>query len=292
MPRASSATLVNALATLPNLSKADLFTFTTQGGTVYRWAAWDSNLKDINGNSFTSYRPWPTRGRWNLTNKMSVGSLQVKLAIDNTSFAGGANLKLQLHNGLFDGASCLLQYAYMTSPSVTTTLGSVDIFSGVVGSVQVTGGLASLTVKSKTNILDQFAPRHVYQVGCNHAFCDAGCTLNRVSFTTSYTVGTSPAPTASFIPWASAPSNPGRYLSGTVIIALTGEERTVAAADSTGLTLAYPLHSVPSTGDSFTAFEGCDKQFDDGVHIQDCTGRSNTVNHDGFKFVPPPSSAY
>jgi len=225
---------------------------------------------------------------------MVVGTLDVALLANNAAFEGGANIKAQLHNGLFDGAAVDLQYLYMTPPGVTSTFNAVDIFSGVVGAIQIVGGSAKIPVKSKVNILDQQASRHVYQTSCNHAFCDAGCTLSRVSYTASYTVGSSPAPTTSFIPWSSAPSNPGRYLSGTVTIAATGEERTVAKVDSAGLTLAYPLSVTPAVGDSFTAFEGCDKTHN-GINgagsVQSCTARSNTAHYDEFEFTPPPSTA-
>ena len=33
---------------------------------------------------------------------------------------------------------------------------------------------------------------------------------------------------------------------------------TIKEADSTGLTLIYPLPNVPAAGDAFTAAQGCD----------------------------------
>jgi uncharacterized phage protein (TIGR02218 family) len=291
-----------ALAGPAEIFRADLFTFTLQNGIVYRWTSWQTDIADnwpagTGLLTFASSKPWLGRGKWNVRNTMVVGTLDVTLLANNAAFEGGANIKAQLHNGLFDGAAVDLQYLYMTTPGVTSTFNPVDIFTGVVGAIQIVGGSAKITVKSKVNILDQQTPRHVYQTGCNHAFCDAGCTLSRISYTASYTVGSSPAPSRTLIPWSSAPSNPGRYLSGTVTFtsgAADGEETTIAKADSTGLTLAYPLCASPAAGDSFTAFEGCDKTYN-GVNgagsVQSCTVRSNTAHYDGFEFTPPPSAA-
>jgi uncharacterized phage protein (TIGR02218 family) len=298
MPRSASAALISALATRPELLRADLFTFTLQSGAVYRWTSWATDISDPNGNYFTSAQPWLNRGKWNLTNKMSVPSLTVNLMADNTGFAGGAQIKQQIQNGLFDGATCLLQHAFMATPGVTATFGTLNIFSGVVGAISVEGGLAKITVKGKNNLLDQYAPRHVYQKGCNHAFCDAGCGLSRTSFTASYSVSSTPAPTRTFIPWTSAPATPGVYLGGTVTMtsgAAGGQSQTVAAVTSSGLTLAYPLSVAPSAGDTFSAFQGCDKTYNGvngGGSVQSCTAYNNTANIDDFPFVPPPGSAY
>jgi uncharacterized phage protein (TIGR02218 family) len=295
MPRAASPALILALASgYYDVSRADLFTFTLSDGvTTYNWTSWPADLVVL-GTTYTSHTPFLKRSKWNVVNKMQVPELDVELYADNTAFNGGANIKTQIHNGLFDGATFLLQTLFMPTPGDTTTFGPVSMFAGVVGGPTVEGNVVKLPIKGKNNLLDQNAPRSTYQVGCNHAFCDAGCTLLRATYTATYAVGTSPAPSNIFLPWASAPANPGRYLGGTVTVTsggAAGQRRTVAAVDSTGLWLAYPLYITPATGDAFTAFEGCDKTFNSGS-VQSCTARSNTQNYDGFEYVPPPNSAY
>lgn len=298
MSRTLSPALATALAGGVPLWRADLFDFTLIGGSVYRWTTWDSDLT-ASGHVYSSRfdvstgNPFIKRTKWNLTNTMAVPSLDVTLLALNGGFAGGANIKTQIHNGLFDGASVLLSTAFMSTPGNTSALGVVPVFSGYVGGVTIEGGQAKITVKGKNNNLDQYAPRHVYQVGCNHAFCDSGCTLNRVTFTTAYNVGTGPTP--SFVPWASSPSNPARYTSGTLTMtsgAASGQSRTIIQANASGLTLAYPLYELPAAGDSFTAFQGCDKSFNNAGSVQSCTAYANTNNYDGFPFVPPPGTAY
>ncbi len=284
--------LVLASGSVP-LWSADLFTFTLQDGiTVYRWTSWDSDLT-WSGNAFSSRKPWLSRGKFNVVNTMEIPTIDITLRALNDSFAGGADVKAQITNGLFDGASVLVERAFMTTPNDTATLGTILIFGGEVSTAEVIGNKATIKVKGKNNKLAMNAPRNVYQVGCIHAFCDAGCTLNRATFTTSYSVGTSP--TRAFIPWAgSPPGNATNYRLGSIRMTSgpsSGQWRTVQAADATGLTLAYPLYSQPAPGDTFDAFEGCDKSLDSGSG-QSCTDRANQQNWRAFPFVPPAETAF
>jgi hypothetical protein len=173
------------------------------------------------------------------------------------------------------------------------TNAGIRLMGGNVANIDLTGNVATINIKGKVNLLDQYAPRNLYQLGCEHAFCDAGCTLARSAFTTAYTVGT--APTRTFIPWSgTAPANATNYRFGTVTFTsgpCAGQARTVRAADSSGLTLIHPLVGTPVAGDDFTAFEGCDKFLDTGSR-QDCTARSNTQNWRAFPFVPPADTAF
>lgn len=269
------------------LWQADLFTFTLSDGTVYRWTSYSRDLTDGNGHIFSSKKPWLQRSKWNTTNTMEVPTLTVILRALNDSFAGGASIKAQIHNGLFDGATVLFERGFMPSENDLITLGSVTVFSGQVADINLDGLQAEINVKGLTNKLNVNVPRNVYQGTCTHTFCDGNCTLLRALFTTSYLVGLSP--TRSFIPWTSAPGTPGRYQLGTLKMTsgpASGQSRTIQAADATGITLAYPLYNTPAPGDAFTAFEGCDK-------LQTtCQGRSNDQNWRGFPYVPPAETAY
>jgi uncharacterized phage protein (TIGR02218 family) len=292
--RACSPALAAALADGGPLWAADLFVFTLADGvTQYHWTSWDRDLV-AEGVTYASRDPWLSCSGWSVTNTLEVTTSTITMAALNGAFNGGANLKTQIHNGLFDGASVLISEAYMTTPGDAGALGPLPVFGGKVGAIDLTGAEASLTVNSKVNDLAQNVPRNLYQIGCNHSFCDAGCTLNRAAFTAAFAVGSSPAPTSTFIPWASAPGDPVLYAGGWVAFtsgAASGSRRTVLAADSEGLTLAYPLYQAPAAGDAFTAFEGCDKTFNSGSG-QSCADRGNTQHYRGFEFVPPPNSSW
>ena len=286
--RPCSGSLALALQGNVELWSADLFTFTLQdGATIYRWTSWGSDLT-VGVYQYSSHNPWIKRSKWSVESTMSVPTMDVTLLALNDSFSGGSNIKLQIHNGLFDGASMILSRAYMLSPGATGSLGTIDLFGGTVGGIDLDGGKAVINCKGKNNLLDQNVPRNVYQIGCLHAFCDAGCTLNRVSFTTAYVVGATP--TRFFIPWSgAAPGNYALYKFGTIKFTSglnSGQTRNIVYADSSGITIAYPLYYTPSAGDGFTAFEGCDKT------LTRCQSLSNDQHYRGYPFVPPPDSAY
>lgn len=275
-----------------NVQRADLFDFTLADGvTAEHWTSWDSDLT-IGGTAYSSKNPWLTRSNWSVVNTLEVATLTLYLRALNGAFAGGAQIKQQIVQGLFDGAAFLFSRLYMPSPG-GASLGALPLFGGEVGAVDIVGTTATLTIKAKVNKLDQNVPRNLVQVGCNHAFCDPGCTLNRATFTSTHSVGASP--TATFIPWSgAAPGNAALLQNGTFALtsgAGAGQKRTIAKGDNTGLTLAYPLYIVPAPGDSFTGFQGCSKALSDGSG-QDCTAYANTQNFRGFPYVPPPNSAY
>lgn len=294
--RPASVALIGALKTGIPLVSADLFEFDlADGATKYYWTSWTSDLT-VDGNVYSSKRPWLNRSKWNVVNTMQVPQLQVKLFALNDSFGGGASIKAQIHAGIFAGASFLLSRAYMTPANAilgdTSAFGLVDLFGGLVGAIDLIGTMATITVKGKNNKLNQYGPRATYQTPCNHAFCDVGCTLNRATFTHAFIVGASPTPI--FVPWTVAPADPTKFIGGTMTLTSGGgdsQQRTIIGADATGVTLIYPLFEVPAPGDTFNGFEGCDKTFDSGS-TQSCTSRANTDNYDGFEFVPQPTSVY
>lgn len=292
--RVCSPALQLAFDTGAPIWMAELFTFVLFDGiTTYRWTSYTSDLT-VGGHVYSSRAPWLERTDWNCVNTMEVPQMVVTLRALNDGFAGGANIKKQIANGLFDGATIDMSQVYGPTPGDTTTYGTIDgVFGGKTGAARVIGTRADITCKGKNNDLDQFAPRNIYQIGCLHAFCDPGCTLNRVTFTTAYTMGASGL-TDQFIPWSGAPpGNYAQYTAGTFKAtsgAASGQSRTIVEGTASGLMLIYPLDDVPSAGDAFTAFQGCDKTKDSGSG-QSCTDYANTQHYRGFPYTPPPSSA-
>ena len=283
--------LVNAINARTIRYRAKAYTITLIGGTALNWTDFDTDLV-VGATTFLSKGQFLSKPAWKVSNTMEVPTLSLKLMSFQTAFNGGGALELQIHSGLFDGATFLMQECMMGADRNPNTLGLGPLFGGKIAGIDLDGVTATIGVKGKINDLDQYVPRNLYQTGCNHAFCDAGCTLSPASYTASFTMGGTPG--ASFIPWASAPGNATAYQNGTLVITsgpASGSRRTIAAASSGGLTLGYPLPFVPMAGNGFTAFQGCDKTLNSGSN-QSCTARSNTAHFRGFKDVPPPSTAY
>lgn len=255
------------------------------------WLDW--RLVGLTQQTWSSRAPWLKRSKLSIANTMQVPTLSVELLALDDSFAGGADIKAQITNGLFDGAQMTLVRQFFTSADGVLPDSGILLFGGPVGNIEPEGSGFIINVKGKSNQLNQYAPRNLYQLGCQHAFCDVGCTLSRASFTTPYTVGSSP--TRTFIPWSgSPPGNASNYRFGTITFtsgACAGQARTDRSGDSSGLTLIHPLNGTPTAGDGFTAFEGCDKALNSGSG-QDCTARSNTQNWRAFPFVPPADTAF
>ncbi len=276
--RACSDELAAALADKTiQLFVADFYKITLIDGTVYYWTNWDVDLT-WSGHTYTAMKL--KRGKWNLTNTMTVPSMDFTIYSAGEAFDGGKSIKWQVSNGLFDGAVILHSQAYMQYPP--TIIGVIDLNAWIAGAAEIDATSIQITLKGKNNRLNANAPRNLYQAGCMHAFCDAGCTLARSAKTTSHVVG-SGTPTQTFIPWDTVPSDFALYQYGTVKFvsgAASGQSMTITSATGAGLTLAYPLNEAPSIGDSFTAFKGCAKTKDA------CTAYSNLQHWRAFPFTP------
>lgn len=283
----------NELWELPALSRAELFAFTlADGSTVHRWTSWSSDIS-WGGHTWIGRGQKLQRSKWNVTNTMEVPELTVRMLSLNDDFNGGPSIKRQIRNGLFRGATFMLQDLYMPQPVDRTLWGTIDMFGGVVAGIAIEGAEATITIRGKNNLLDQYAPRAIYQAGCFNGFCDENCTLNKATYTASYAVGSSP--TGSFIPWASAPGAPALYIGGELTMtsgAAMGQSRDIVAADSSGLTLEYPLYDMPAAADTFDAVEGCNYQELSNGDGRSCADRGNSQNYFGFRNIAPPTTAY
>lgn len=290
---AATSALAIALASNVRLWEADTFTIVLADGvTTFNFTSWPVNLV-VSGTTYLSGPPFLEAKSWNVSNTMAVPELSLTVKAPNVAFNGGAPLMVQLQNGLFDGATVSHSEVYMETPGATAALGAVPIFAGVVAGIDIGIVTATVDVRGKSDLLDQLAPRNIFQTTCLHAFCDPGCTLSRASFTASFTVGSSGL-TSSFIPWASAPGNATNYQRGTITMtsgAASGQTADIGQATTLGLTLNYPFYETPAPGDTFTAFQGCSKNQSDGSG-QSCADYNNVQNFRAFRDIPPPNSAY
>jgi uncharacterized phage protein (TIGR02218 family) len=221
---------------------------------------------------------------------MDVPEMEIELISTGTDFTTGdgpANIKLLLHNGLFDGAYVTMFRAFMPvigGNFANTSLGIVPIFAGPVGQIEITGIGAKIKVKGANIRHQQYMPRNRFLSNCVHALYDAGCTVVKASYTFSGTVASA---SSTGISWTSDPTsgNYGNLVNGYCTMTsgvAEGTVRTVGGSSSSGISFLYAMYETPAAGDTFTVVYGCDKT------TSTCTNRfSNIQNYMGFPFTPP-----
>lgn len=275
--RSASAGLIAALAGGTPLWSADLYTITLANTLVYRWTSADQDI-NAGGHLFSAGGPAIDRASWSAKNTTEVPELAITLYSTGQDF-GATNFKADLHAGLFDGAYIQLDRAFMPAFG-DTSLGTVVLFGGRAGKIELTAVGATITCTASNVLLTQNMPRRTYQATCMHTLYDTGCTLSRASFTASFIVDSA---TATAIAWTAAPGDPSVYLFGTLTMtsgAGIGQAMTVANYASTGLGFAYPLVIVPAPGDTFDVSQGCAKT------MARCQVFGNIANYGGFPYIP------
>jgi uncharacterized phage protein (TIGR02218 family) len=127
-------------------------------------------------------------------------------------------------------------------------------------------------------------PRNYFLPACNHALFDAGCGLNKATYAVNGTgtAGNTVKPLS-----ASALTQATDYFALGYVVINTGVNaglvRSVRASVSGVLTFLYPLPQPCATGDTFTAYPGCDKT------QATCTAKfNNLTKFRGFPYVPTP----
>jgi uncharacterized phage protein (TIGR02218 family) len=218
---------------------------------------------------------------------LEVDQQQITVAARSTdTISGGAPFLQSLRDGAFDGCEIERDRVFFSDKIGGTAIGAVTLFKGRLGTVDQIGRTsAKLTVNSDLVLLDIDMPRNLYQPTCLHTLYDSGCTLVKNAFGTNGTVGT--GSTASIINWSSAniiyQQGSITFTSG-VNAGVTANVNSAIAA--TSLTLGYPLQSLPSAGDTFTVYQGCDHT------AATCLAKfNNLANFRGFPYVPPPQMA-
>lgn len=189
--------------------------------------------------------------------------------------------------GALDGAFVRRDRYYFAALG-QPTVGGAPKFYGLVTTFDDVGRTdAQLSVKSGLVILNQPMPHHLFRPGCLNRVFDAGCGLSMAAFAVTDVVSASPAETTLFVPWSAADSS---YIRGRIFfenMGLVGTWRAIKYADTTGLTLGYPLPQVPVIGEQFVAYPGCDQTKAGG-----CTRLVNTSRYRGFDFTPQSDTAF
>lgn len=267
------------------LLMADCYTFTLRSGTVLTYTNADVAVV-LNGVTFAANSVLVDGLSFKCAVGLDVDEQRVTIAARPTDTVGGVPILVALSRGVFDGCEVQRERAFLSSWG-TTPIGSVVLFKGRMTSIDQVGRTsAEVTVASDLCLLSIEMPRNLFQLTCVHTLYDSGCGLVKNAFGTQGAAGT--GATTATIPWSGAAMV---HTQGTITFT-SGSNAGVSATiksvvAGTSLTLAYPLQAAPATGDTFTAYQGCDHR------LKTCQSQfANQANFRGFPFVPPPTVAF
>lgn len=268
---------------------ADCYTFKLRTGLILTYTNADAPVT-LNGYVYAANSILVDGLKFKCATGLDVDQQQITISARTADTVGGVPFLQALRTGVFDGCEIQRERAFLNSWSPADTanpIGSVILFKGRIGTIDSVGRTsAQITVNSDLILLDLQMPRNVYAAGCQHVLYDSGCGLVKSAFGFSGTVGA--GSTNSVIKWSGAVAE--KFHQGTISFS-SGVNAGVSAniksaVPGVSLTLSYPLTNAPGTGDSFTAYWGCD-------HTQaTCTNKFNNVaNFRGFPYIPPPTFA-
>jgi uncharacterized phage protein (TIGR02218 family) len=254
-----SGAITALFASSAQFFKADLFTFNFIDGSVLRTTSADVALS-FGGNTWLSESPIIERTYTTVQVGVTVDTMTLTVKPSIADTIGGLSWQAAARQGYLDGATVLVETAYLTA--WPTVIGTLHVFGGNVSEADPGRTKVGLQVMSALELLNRPFPRNLYQATCLHTVYDSGCTVAKASFTVANTVAASPAPTVTSVKTGNA--QPAGYFEQGVLTftsgANNGLKRTVKSYDpATGFTFALPLPVAPSAGDTISVFAGCDK---------------------------------
>jgi uncharacterized phage protein (TIGR02218 family) len=278
--------LLNAARAAPDAQvlMADCYTLTLRTGLILTYTNADVPIP-LNGYTYLSNSVLVDGLRFKCAVGLDVDQQQITVSARPTDTINGVPFLEAIRNGVFDGCEIQREKAFLTSWTAAP-VGSVILFKGRVGTIDSVGRTtAQITVNSDLVLLDLNMPRNLYSPQCVHVLYDSGCGLVKNAFGSNGMVGS--GSTAIEINWGSSASV---FAQGTILFSSgvnAGVSANIKSASTGALVLSSALPNVPSTGDAFTAFQGCDHT------LSTCRSQFNNLgNFRGFPFVPPPTAAY
>ena len=299
-----------------NYNFVDLYDFTLFDGTTHlRYTNGDVDI-NYNGNIFTSKGPYfeevssRARGHWKIG--LDPDTWEVRIApttvdpITGTAYPAtiyGQPWLLAVRAGALDGASIAIHRGYIASwpqpwispvPASDTVAANTllilkNLFAGRVATIDCGRTGAVIKFNSWLDVFQRPMPHNLYDTSCRWTLFDAGCTLSRGSFSASGTV-VSVTDDANFT--TNLTSQATDYFTLGMITWVTGQNTPYSksivkytAGPTGGIQLRAPMLFAINSGDTFTAYAGCDKS------MNTCNNTfNNLANFGGFPFIPPPET--
>lgn len=281
--KSAPGALINLLNSAQEFLMADLYLFTLLNGTTLAYTGFDSSVVD-GATTYLTSALIIERTAVKTVMGLQVDTLNLVIYPRTTDAVGGLTFLQACASGLMDGATLVMRRGFFSSTG--TYAGSFLNFTGLVGDIQMSRDQISLTVNSPLYLLNVQLPKNLYQATCIHILYDGGCTMNAASFAVGGTVTSSTSTSIS-----SGVGSPTSWFDQGYIVftsgVLTGTKRTVKYYNNPGyFALLNPLLILPSPGDNFTAYPGCDKA------LATCKNKYNNIIHfKAMPFVPVPETA-
>jgi uncharacterized phage protein (TIGR02218 family) len=208
--------------------------------------------------------------------------------IPASSTINGAPFLEAVREGVFDGAELTYLGAYWPGgtyaiPVIPT--GTVVKYIGNVAEVDISRNLATFTINSYLELLNQNLPLNLFQATCVNTLYDASCTLSQSSFQSTGSAGAGSTNSTIYSVLSQAT---GYFNLGTITFTSgvnSGVSRTISTFVNNGsnnpISVIAPFPSAPSPGDTFDIYPGCDKT------QSTCAQKFNNLrNFRGFPFIP------
>lgn len=290
-----SDAMINLILTQRRFNIAELYTFTFRTGIKNYFT--DLDIPIVYGGQTYQANQLRLEGlKYKLAPGFQVDEQDLKITAFPGETLGGASFFSGVESGLLDGAYLTRARAFWFANTgiawqdyKAPPIQVVTLFTGRVSVISKIGRTTvELKLKSPLSLLDTEMPRNFYSPGCIWTLYDTGCTINRASFTNSFTVLTathqSVNPTGAVAPITGGDTLP-YYAQGRLLFTSgvnTGIQVSIGSNDGVTFFLTYPLTTPPAPGDTFTASAGCSKKF------ETCESKfANRANFRGFPKVPP-----
>lgn len=288
----ASPTLLALLATR-QFYTCDLYTFNLVNGSTLYYATGDQDIifGDITyvcgGQNGALFNRQGNRAKSSWTIGTQVSTIQFD-CMPRAAMIGGVTFLQACQQGIFDGATMNLERAFMPTYG-NVSAGLVNVFFGRCAEVDAGRSVATFTINSHLELLNQNMPRNVYQSNCSNTLYDPGCGLLKAAFTVvGHTVGGS---NLSAINTSLLQSTD--YFDLGVITFTSGQNAGISknvksfVGGVPGIVnVTTPLPFAPASGDAFTIYPGCDKT------MNTCQVKYNNFkNIKSTPFIPEISTA-
>ena len=286
----ASAELIQFLASESSetMKFADLYKITLKTGTVLCYTSADFNISYNNNLYIAIGNDAPNIKRSEVSWQMglSVDDLTLEFNPTPNNTIGSLTMIEGFRNGLFDGASFQLDFAFFKDGWNASPLVLEKVFVGTLDVEEITGSYVKTCVSSPMALLSCNFPANCYQASCHHTLYGAGCDVNKANYSeTQKTIGANSTKQKIY---CTLTKPVGYYTNGTIVF-LDGEnggsKRGVKVHENGELTLSMPLLFTPQANEHFSVYAGCNKSIDM------CKSKfNNLANFGGTPFVPSADS--